>query len=61
MHLRHSVLIIPSVQSFSSELESLFLLGQEENLRPTELKGSYAGAMGYGQFTIQLSRVCGRF
>ena len=35
---------------FLGELESLFLLGQEENLRPTELKGSYAGAMGYGQF-----------
>ena len=35
---------------FLGELESLFLLGQEENLRATELKGSYAGAMGYGQF-----------
>ena len=35
---------------FLGELESLFLLGQEENLKPTELKGSYAGAMGFGQF-----------
>jgi membrane-bound lytic murein transglycosylase B len=35
---------------FLGELESLFLLGKEENLRATELKGSYAGAMGYGQF-----------
>ncbi|MEC8693703.1 MAG: lytic murein transglycosylase B [Pseudomonadota bacterium] len=35
---------------FLGELESLFLLGREENLRTTELRGSYAGAMGYGQF-----------
>ena len=35
---------------FLGELESLFLLGQKENLKPTELKGSYAGAMGFGQF-----------
>ena len=33
---------------FLGELESLFLLGQEENLKPTELKGSYAGATGFG-------------
>ena len=35
---------------FLGELESLFLLGKEENLRLTDLKGSYAGAMGFGQF-----------
>lgn len=35
---------------FLGELESLFLLGKEENFKPTELKGSYAGAMGFGQF-----------
>ena len=35
---------------FLGELESLFLLGKTEGLNPTELKGSYAGAMGYGQF-----------
>ena len=35
---------------FLGELESLFLLGKEENLKPAELKGSYAGAMGFGQF-----------
>lgn len=35
---------------FLGELESLFLLGEAEGLDPTALKGSYAGAMGYGQF-----------
>jgi membrane-bound lytic murein transglycosylase B len=35
---------------FLGELESLFLLSDAEGLDPTTLKGSYAGAMGYGQF-----------
>lgn len=35
---------------FSSELAHLFKLGKVENFDITELKGSYAGAMGYGQF-----------
>lgn len=35
---------------FLGELESLFLLSQTESLDPIALKGSYAGAMGYGQF-----------
>ncbi len=35
---------------FLGELESLFLLGKAESLDPLALKGSYAGAMGYGQF-----------
>jgi membrane-bound lytic murein transglycosylase B len=35
---------------FRSELEQLFLLAQEEKFEITELKGSYAGAMGWGQF-----------
>ena len=35
---------------FLRELESLFLLAKEENLSVTDLKGSYAGAMGFGQF-----------
>lgn len=35
---------------FSSELAHLFKLGKVENLDITQLKGSYAGAMGYGQF-----------
>ncbi len=35
---------------FSSELENFLLLTREQGLDPTVLKGSYAGAMGYGQF-----------
>ena len=35
---------------FSSELAHLFQLGKVENFDVTQLKGSYAGAMGYGQF-----------
>lgn len=35
---------------FQDELEHFFLLSREEELDPLELKGSYAGAMGMGQF-----------
>lgn len=35
---------------FSSELAHLFELGRVEKFDITQLKGSYAGAMGYGQF-----------
>jgi membrane-bound lytic murein transglycosylase B len=35
---------------FTGELENFLLLTREQGLDPTELKGSYAGAMGYGQF-----------
>lgn len=35
---------------FTKELENFLLLTREQGLEPTELKGSYAGAMGYGQF-----------
>ncbi|MEM9758375.1 MAG: lytic murein transglycosylase B [Pseudomonadota bacterium] len=35
---------------FTSELENFLLLAREQGLDPTVLKGSYAGAMGYGQF-----------
>ena len=35
---------------FSQELINLLLLARENNLDIFELKGSYAGAMGYGQF-----------
>ena len=35
---------------FSGELMQFFLLGEEEGLPLTEVKGSYAGAMGLGQF-----------
>lgn len=40
----------PRATFFRSELEQYLLLTREENLPATELKGSYAGAMGYGQF-----------
>ncbi|RKZ80818.1 MAG: lytic murein transglycosylase B [Candidatus Parabeggiatoa sp. nov. 1] len=35
---------------FREELEHYLLLTREEGLNPLELKGSYAGAMGIGQF-----------
>ena len=35
---------------FSGELESFLVLTREQGLDPLSLKGSYAGAMGYGQF-----------
>lgn len=35
---------------FKKELEEFFLLTREEGFDPTLLKGSYAGAMGWGQF-----------
>lgn len=35
---------------FRDELAQLFALGKEEKLDITTLKGSYAGAMGWGQF-----------
>lgn len=40
----------PRASFFLRELEQLFLLSREETLDPLGLKGSYAGAMGYGQF-----------
>ena len=40
----------PRSKFFRSELEQLFLLAKEENFDVTELMGSYAGAMGWGQF-----------
>ena len=40
----------PRSRFFRNELESFLLLAREENKSPLELKGSYAGAMGYGQF-----------
>jgi len=35
---------------FTTQLEEFFLLAREQHHDPLELKGSYAGAMGYGQF-----------
>lgn len=35
---------------FSSELETFLLMARDEHDDPLDLKGSFAGAMGYGQF-----------
>lgn len=35
---------------FKQQLEEFFLMTREQKLNPLELKGSYAGAMGWGQF-----------
>ncbi|MEM9303288.1 MAG: lytic murein transglycosylase B [Pseudomonadota bacterium] len=40
----------PRAKFFRGELESLLLLANEERLAIDEVKGSYAGAMGIGQF-----------
>ena len=40
----------PRAKFFRSELEQFLILAREENLDLREAKGSYAGAMGYGQF-----------
>ncbi|PKG99055.1 lytic murein transglycosylase B [Paraglaciecola sp. MB-3u-78] len=40
----------PRATFFRSELAQFFLLAKEENFDITQLKGSYAGAMGWGQF-----------
>ena len=40
----------PRSPFFTKELEHFLLLAKEQNLAPADLKGSYAGAMGYGQF-----------
>ena len=40
----------PRAKFFLSELEQFFLLAREENFQHDVLKGSYAGAMGWGQF-----------
>lgn len=40
----------PRSKFFRSELEQFLLLAQEEDVDPRDALGSYAGAMGYGQF-----------
>ncbi|CAA0108712.1 Membrane-bound lytic murein transglycosylase B [BD1-7 clade bacterium] len=40
----------PRAKFFRGQLEQFILLADEQNLKATDLKGSYAGAMGYGQF-----------
>ena len=40
----------PRSEFFSGELEQFLILGREEDIDVTTTTGSYAGAMGYGQF-----------
>ncbi len=40
----------PKRSLFWRELKEFFVLSQEQGVKPGDLKGSYAGAMGYGQF-----------
>ncbi|MDA1074099.1 MAG: lytic murein transglycosylase B [Proteobacteria bacterium] len=40
----------PRATFFRRELSELLLLAREEETDPLDLKGSYAGAMGFGQF-----------
>ncbi len=40
----------PRSRFFSAELEKFLLLMRQEKMDPTEPRGSYAGAMGLGQF-----------
>ena len=40
----------PRSKFFSSELKQVLLLAKEQGFDILEMKGSYAGAMGYGQF-----------
>lgn len=40
----------PRARFFSNELESFLLLAREESIDPKDVLGSYAGAMGAGQF-----------
>lgn len=40
----------PRSKFFTKELEQVLLLAKEQGFTVTDLKGSYAGAMGYGQF-----------
>jgi len=40
----------PRAKFFRKELESFLLLAREQKQDPIDLMGSYAGAMGYGQF-----------
>lgn len=40
----------PRSRFFRSELKEFFLMSREQGFQPDQLRGSYAGAMGYGQF-----------
>ncbi|HVI25356.1 MAG TPA: lytic murein transglycosylase B [Xanthomonadaceae bacterium] len=45
---------------FAGELAQLFALGQDEGIDIATLKGSYAGAMGWGQFMPSSWRLWGK-
>ena len=45
---------------FASELAHLFALSQEEHVDVATIKGSYAGAMGWGQFMPSSYRIWGK-
>ena len=45
---------------FAGELAQLFALGQDEHIDVSTLKGSYAGAMGLGQFMPSSYRLWGK-
>lgn len=40
----------PKRSLFWRELKEFFVMTQEQKVNPEDIKGSYAGAMGYGQF-----------
>ncbi len=40
----------PRSPFFTAELKSFLILTRDQGMDPTDLMGSYAGAMGYGQF-----------
>ena len=40
----------PRAKFFRKELTEFFILTRDQKLEPLSLTGSYAGAMGYGQF-----------
>lgn len=40
----------PKRSLFWRELKEFFVMSQEQGVEPRDIKGSYAGAMGYGQF-----------
>ena len=46
---------------FAGELAQLFALGQDEHIDVSTLKGSYAGAMGLGQFMPSTGANSGSF
>lgn len=50
MRWRRCRLTIRAALNISPELETFLLMARSESDDPLDLKGSFAGAMGYGQF-----------